>query len=145
VLFINLFINHLNQNNMPVKFKAVQRPNPKNPAEPAKFYASATPSGKCDIDKLSRIISKNSTVSRTDVYAVIMGLLDAISDELADGNTIYMGKLGSYSIAVKSEGVTTAAELTGAAIKSAKINYRAGAELKNMLKTLSFEKKTDAV
>ena len=125
---------------MPVKFKAVRRPNPKNPAEPAKYYASAVAAGKCDIDKLSRIISKNSTVSRTDVYAVIMGLLDAVSDELSDGNTVYMGKLGSYSIAIKSAGVATAAELTSAAIKSAKINYRAGGELKNMTKTLSFTK-----
>jgi predicted histone-like DNA-binding protein len=130
---------------MPVKFKAVQRPNPKNPAEPAKFYASAVSSGKCDIDKLSRIISKNSTVSRTDVYAVIMGLLDAVTDELSDGNIIYMGKLGSFSIGIKSAGVATATELTGAAIKSAKINYRAGAELKNMTKTLSFTKKDDSV
>ena len=129
---------------MSIKFKAVQKPNLKNMAEPPKFYASAASSGKCDIDKLSRIISKNSTVSRTDVYAVIMGLLDAITDELADGNTIYMGKLGSFNVTVKSEGAVTADEWTGAAIKSAKIVYRPGAELKNMLKTLSFEKKGHA-
>jgi len=129
---------------MPINFKAVQKPNLRNPQEPAKFYAIASSSGKCDIDKLSRIISKNSTVSRTDVYAVIMGLLDAVSDELSDGNTIYMGKFGTYGITVKSEGAATAAELTGAAIKSAKIAFRPSPELKNMLKTLSFVKKDSA-
>jgi predicted histone-like DNA-binding protein len=129
---------------MPIRFKAVKKPNLKNPNEPPKYYASAVSSGKCDIDKLSRIISKNSTVSRTDVYAVIMGLLDAVSDELSDGNTVYMGKFGTYSITVKSEGVATPGELTSAAIKSAKMNFRPGAELKNMTKTLSYIKKDDA-
>jgi len=78
------------------------------------------------------------------VYAVIMGLLDAVTDELADGNTIYMGKLGSFSVSIKSEGALTADELTGAAVKSSKIVYRPGAELKNMLKTLSYEKRGNA-
>ena len=125
---------------MSIKFRTIPRKNLRNPAEPPKYYALATGAGKCDIDKLSRIISKNSTVSRTDVYAVIMGMLEAINDELSDGNTVYLGKLGSFSIAIKSEGAATADAVTGATIKKSKIVYRPGGEIKTMLKTLQYEK-----
>ncbi len=128
---------------MSVKFKSIQRQNLNNRNEPNKFYPVAVPTGKSDIDKLSQIISNSSTVSRTDVYAVIIGLLDAINSELSDGKIVYLGKLGSFSIALKGEGANVAGEVTNASIKRAKIVYRPGAEIKNNLKTLSYEKKQD--
>ena len=126
---------------MSVKYKTIARKNLQKPADPVKFYAIASASGKTDIDKLSRLIANNSTVSRTDVYAVIMGLLENVIEELADGNTVSLGKLGSFSVNVKSDGVETADAVTAATIKGAKIVYRPGGELKDMLKTLKFEKK----
>jgi len=126
---------------MSIKYKTIARKNLLNPADPEKFYAIATASGKTDIDKLSRLIANNSTVSRTDVYAVIMGLLETIGDELADGNTVSLGKLGSLGINLKSDGAATADAVTAATIKGGKIIYRPGTELKSMLKTLKFEKK----
>ena len=126
---------------MPVKFKALPRRNLKDPGQPPKYYAVATGGGKCDIDKLSRIISKNSTVSRADIYAVIIAMVDAINDEISDGNMVYLSKLGSFGIAIKSVGAATPEAVTAATIKKSKINYRPGAEIKNMLKTLQYEKK----
>ncbi|MBE0650640.1 MAG: HU family DNA-binding protein, partial [Bacteroidales bacterium] len=81
-------------------------------------------------------------VSRTDVYAVIMGLLETVADELADGNTVSLGKLGTFTVNLKSDSAETADAVTAATIKGAKIVYRPGAELKDMLKTLKFEKKS---
>ncbi len=125
---------------MPVKFKALPRRNLKDPSKPPKYYAVATGGGKCDIDKLARIISKNSTVSRADIYAVIIGMVDAINDELSDGNMVYLSKLGSFGIAIKSVGAATPEEVTVAKIKKSKINYRPGAEIKTVLNTLQYEK-----
>jgi predicted histone-like DNA-binding protein len=126
---------------MSVKYKTTARRNLLKPTDPVKYYAIASASGKTDIDKLSRLIANNSTVSRTDVYAVIMGLLETVAEELADGNTVSLGKLGSFSVNVKSDGAETADAVTTATIKGAKIVYRPGTELKNMLKTLKYEKK----
>jgi predicted histone-like DNA-binding protein len=126
---------------MSIKYKTIARKNLQKPADPVKYYAIASASGKTDIDKLSQLIANNSTVSRTDVYAVIMGLLETVTEELAEGNTVSLGKLGSFTVNVKSDGVETAEAVTAATIKGAKIVYRPGTELKNMLKTLKFEKK----
>jgi len=121
---------------MSIKYKTIARKNLLNPADPEKFYAIATASGKTDIDKLSRLIANNSIVSRTDVYAVIMGLPETIGDELAEGNTVSLGKLGSLGINLKSDGAAAADAVTAATIKGGKIIYRPGTELKNMPKTL---------
>ena len=126
---------------MSIKYKTIARKNLQKPADPVKYYAIASSSGRTDIDKLSRLIANNSTVSRTDVYAVIMGLLETVTEELGDGNTVSLGKLGSFSVNVKSDAAETADAVTAATIKGAKIVYRPGTELKNMLKTLKFEKK----
>jgi len=51
------------------------------------------------------------------------------------------GKRTLLDVAVKSVGAATPEEVTVAKIKKSKINYRPGAEIKNMLKTLQYEKK----
>jgi len=126
---------------MTLKIKTIARKNLQNAAEPAKFYALAESSGKTDIDQLSKIIANNSTVSRTDVYAVIIGLLEAINNELSAGRSIYLGKLGSFSVNVRSAGELTADAVTAASIKSSRVIYRPGPEIKDMLKTMKYEKK----
>jgi len=98
------------------------------------------PTGTTDIDGLSAIISDQSTGSRPDVYLVILGLLDAINQELADGRKVQLGKLGTFSLSVTSEGEETPQEVTASSIKKARIIYRPGAETRAMLKTLQYEK-----
>jgi predicted histone-like DNA-binding protein len=127
---------------MSVIFKTVEHKNLQNPAAPAKHYAIVEPTGKTDIDGLSAIIAARSTASRPDVYLVIMALLDAINQELADGRSVHLGKLGSFSLSVSSEGADTPESVTSSSIKKARIIYRPGAETRDMLKTLKFEKKT---
>ncbi|MBE0637218.1 MAG: HU family DNA-binding protein, partial [Bacteroidales bacterium] len=93
---------------MSIKYKTTARKNLQKPTDPARYYAIATATGKTDIDKLSRLIANTSTVSRTDVYAVIMGLLETVADELADGNTVSLGKLGTFTVNLKSDSAETA-------------------------------------
>ena len=126
---------------MSIKYSTIARKNLQKPTDPVKYYAIASASGKTDIDKLSRPIANTSTVSRTDVYAVIMGLFETVAEELADGKTVILGKLGSFSVNVKSDAAETTDAVNAATIKGAKIVYRPGGELKNMLMTLKYEKK----
>ena len=126
---------------MSIKFKPIARKNLKAPNDPPKFYAIAESKGKTDIDALSKLVARESTVSRTDVYAVIMSLLDAVAYELNEGRSVMLGKLGSLSVSISSEGAVTAEELSSSAIRKARIVYRPGKELKKMLTTLDFEKK----
>jgi predicted histone-like DNA-binding protein len=125
---------------MSIQIKTIAKKNPRDPAAAAKLYAHAVPRGKTDIDVMSKIISREGTVSRADVYAVIISTLEVIMNELEAGRAVYLGKLGSFSISLSSEGADTADDFTSAAVKKARIVFRPGSELKTMLKTLKYEK-----
>lgn len=125
---------------MSIKFKSIERKNIQDPTLRPKHYALAVTAGRTDLDGLAALISDGSTVRQGDVYAVLIGMVNAISLELAAGRTVNMGKLGSFSIGISSEGVEEAKEVTSSVIKGAKIRYRPLAELKDVLKTLHYQK-----
>jgi hypothetical protein len=54
-----------------------------------------------------------------------------------------LGKLGSFSLLVNSEGSATPVEVGSANIKAVKIRYIAGKELKTEAKRFSFTKVND--
>lgn len=125
---------------MSIAFKATQKINPQQPTAARKFYATVVHKDQVNIDELPVIIADKSTVSRADTYAVIISMLEQIMHDLAAGRSVVLGKLGKLSISVHSEGMATAEELTSLQIKKAKINYRPGVELRDMLKILKYEK-----
>ncbi|XLS29865.1 HU family DNA-binding protein [Flavobacteriaceae bacterium M23B6Z8] len=125
---------------MSVTFKSVAKKNPLNLTEDPKFYAFAVASGNSDIDRLSELVADGSTVRQNDVYAVIIGLVNAIQGELKNGRKVTLGKLGTFSLGLSSNGVEEEEKLTSSQITKARINYRPGNEIKNMLKTLSYKK-----
>lgn len=125
---------------MSVKFKVIQKKNPQDLAAAPKSYALAVSDGTVDIDRLSVLVGDGSTVRQNDIYAVIIGLVNVIQGELSQGRSVNLGKLGTFSIGISSDPSDTAEEVTASNIKGAKVNYRPGKELKNMLKTLSYTK-----
>ncbi len=104
---------------MSINYKAIARKNPLSPNDPPKFNARAIVKGKTDIDALAKLIAKESTVSRTDVYAVIIAFLETIITELEQGRMIYLGKLGSMGLTLRSEGAETEEKFTSANILQA--------------------------
>ena len=117
---------------MSILIKAMERANPQN-REEKKYYASVATRGTIDLDGLSDLVCKFSSLSKGDVYSVLINLLDAIPDELLDGKVVKLGKLGSLSLNVDSEGVATAEEVTGDRVKSVHVVFRPGQELKDDL------------
>ncbi len=125
---------------MSVIFKSVAKKNPLKLEEAPKFFAFPVATGTADIDRLAELISDGSTVRQNDVYAVIIGLVNAIQGELKNGRKVVLGKLGTFSLGLSSEGVEEEYKLTAGQIKKARINYRPGSEINDMLKTLQFKK-----
>ena len=97
---------------------------------------------KTDLDTLAKLIARESTVSRTDVYSVLLALLDTIVLELSEGRSVDLIKLGSFGITVKSNGELTADLVTGHMVKGAKVVYRPGKEVRTMIQNLQFEKES---
>lgn len=115
---------------MSIKIKAQAKKNPQDLNAAPKFYAQVVKQGETTLDSLSHLIAQMSTVSRTDVYAVLMGLVEVIPQELSQGKTVRMGKLGSYSISVNSHPAETADKVSAASVKKVKLNFRPSQELK---------------
>ena len=118
----------------------VVRPNPQDRAADNKFYAQIKTSGKTDLERLAYLVSNQSTVREGDCYAVILSLIHNVIDELKQGRTVKLDKLGTFKLSVRSEGANTKGELTLNSIKSLHVHFIADKRLKNNLNlgTVSF-------
>ncbi len=126
---------------MAIKFKAVERGEPGVlGGGDKKYFASAISSGAIDLPELTKIIERISTVSGTDVRAVLYAIVDVIPGLLADGKIVRLGELGSLQVSVESQASEKKEEVNASNIRKAHINFRPGSQLQEMLKTLSYQK-----
>lgn len=126
---------------MSIKYNVIQRLNPRRPSEPKKYYASAKADGEVSFRALSKEIAQGSTtVSDTDVLAVLNDLTKLLARHLADGKIVRFGEFGSFQTIISSQGETEESKVTFASIKGARIQFRPGEDLRNMLATAKYEK-----
>lgn len=126
---------------MPVKYNVTERKNLQDPQAAPKFYAIAKSDGEIDLKTLAKEISGGSTtVSDTDVLAVLNDLIKAANRHLSDGKIVKLGDFGNFQISISSEGADTAEKVIPALIRGNKINFRPGTDLRDMLKTVRYEK-----
>ncbi len=126
---------------MAVKFNLVQRGNPGKPSEPKKWYATAKADGEVTFKSLSREVAGiSTTVSDTDVLAVLNDLTKLLVRHLSEGRIVRFGDFGAFQVSLSSKGVEEEEKFNTSLIKDAKITFRPGEDLRNMLSTVKFEK-----
>jgi predicted histone-like DNA-binding protein len=126
---------------MAVKYSVSERMNPLNPQAPKKWYAKARANGDLTFRKLSKEIAEGSTtVSDTDVLAVLNDLTKILRRHLENGEIVRFGDFGSFQISIGSEGADTQDKFNASMIKTKKVMFRPGIDLKEMLPNLKFEK-----
>ncbi len=126
---------------MAVSYVLTQKGNPGNPDAPKKFYAQAKASGELTLRKLSKEIAEGSTtVSDTDVLAVLNDLTKILRRHLDNGEIVRFGDFGAFQVAITSEGAETADKFNASLIKGSKVTFRPGTDLKEMLATLKYTK-----
>ncbi|MEJ8590780.1 HU family DNA-binding protein [Riemerella anatipestifer] len=126
---------------MSIKYKTIQKAQPGVAGGgDKKFYASPVYQGEKTLEGLTKDIEKISTVSGADIRAVLYALVDVMQTSLSDGQIVRLGELGSMRVSLSSEGKAKEEEITSAAVKSAKVLFTPGSDLKKMLQTLKFEK-----
>ncbi len=116
--------------------KVITKRNPKEPLEDPKFYASAIHGEKVDLNKLATIIANRCSLRRADVHGVLIALMDAIPDELIEGNIIALGDLGTFCVNVKSDPADSLEELSPSKVKGLKLLYRPTKELKRKMRMI---------
>ncbi|MBT0550899.1 HU family DNA-binding protein [Riemerella anatipestifer] len=126
---------------MSIKYKTIQKAQPGVAGGgDKKFYASPVYQGEKTLEGLTKDIEKISTVSGADIRAVLYALVDVMQTSLSEGRIVRLGELGSMRVSLSSEGKAKEEEVTSAAVKSAKVLFTPGSDLKKMLQTLKFEK-----
>jgi predicted histone-like DNA-binding protein len=122
---------------MAVSYVLVERGNPGNPEAAKKFYAQAKSSGDLTLRKLSKEIAEGSTtVSDTDVLAVLNDLTKVLKRHLDNGEIVRFGDFGTFQVTLTSDGAETADKFHASLIKKPKVTFRPGIDLKEMLAIL---------
>ena len=126
---------------MAIPYVTVERGNLLDPAAPKKVYAQAKSSGELTFRKLAKeIIEGSTTVSDTDVLAVLNDLIKVLRRNLDACRIVRFGDFGSFQVSVKSKGAETVEKFNASLIHSPKITFRPGVDLKEMLNNLKYTK-----
>ncbi|MBV5282123.1 MAG: HU family DNA-binding protein [Paludibacter sp.] len=126
---------------MAVTYVVVEKGNPLKPENQKKFYAQAKASGEVTLKKLSREIAKGlTTVSDTDVLAVLNDLTRMLSKYLSEGRIVRFGDFGAFQITLSSTGAETESKFHSSLISKRKVSFRPGVDMREKLDTLKFEK-----
>ncbi|GHV26083.1 hypothetical protein FACS1894176_06090 [Bacteroidia bacterium] len=72
--------------------------------------------------------------------AVLNDLTKVLKRHLANGEIVRFGDFGTFQVGISSEGAETEAKFNSSLIKSPKVVFRPGVDLKEMLATLKYEK-----
>ena len=126
---------------MAVNYVVVPKVNPRDVEAPRKFYAQAKSRGELTFRKLSKEIAEGSTtVSDTDVLAVLNDLVKVLRRHLDNGEIVRFGDFGTFQVSISSDGVEEADKFHSSLIKNPKVSFRPGIDLKEMLNNLKYEK-----
>ena len=126
---------------MAIDYVLVERKNPLKQDDAPKVYAQAKSSGELTFRKLGKEIAEGSTtVSDTDVLAVLNDLIKVMRRHLDNGEIVRFGDFGSFQISISSTGAESAEKFHSSMINSPKVNFRPGIDLKEMLNNLKYTK-----
>ncbi|WP_320113679.1 HU family DNA-binding protein [Draconibacterium orientale] len=123
-----------------LKYKLIEKANPRDLTAPKKFYASHVSSGRKTIKNISRDIEDKSSLSRGDISNVLDNLVDQIPKYLLDGQTVSLGDLGSFRLTLSSEGAEQEKNFKSNMIKNVKIIFTPGKMLKEEVAKARFDK-----
>lgn len=123
-----------------INYSVNPRKNPRDKEAAPKFYATAQKSQNINLDDIANAISVGTTVTRADVWAVIIAMMEQFMKELKNGNSVTLGELGTFRITIKSKGAETAEDFSTSLIKASSVRYFPSRKIKNLNNELSFNK-----
>lgn len=123
---------------MPLNYSISLLPNPGKPSEAKKAYAKAQINRELSLRELSARVAAQTTVSRADVYAVIISTVENMVDALRAGDQVDFGELGKFRLQISSKGAESAETFTANHITGVNIQFVPGDDLKNIFQGMEF-------
>lgn len=125
---------------MAIKFNIMEKGKPGDPTAPKKFYARPVHTGEISLEDLSEDISHASSLTESDVYAVLQSLVREIPRNISRGYIVRLGNLGAFRLGSNSTGSDTAEEVTAANIFRKRLLFHPGKRVKSVVNDLTFTK-----
>ena len=106
-----------------------------------KFYPAPVYNDEIDIDELAEEISYATSMTPTDVKAVLEGLLNAMPKHLRRGAKIKLDRFGTFKVVFGGNGHENAEDVTAADIDGTRISFIGASEMKKAVLTdMPFQK-----
>ncbi len=126
---------------MSVMYKSVARVEPGVlGGGQSKYYATIVRERPIELRKFATEIANMSTLTTTDVFAVLESFIDRLYVHLEEGRIVKMGEFGSFSPSINSTGADIPERVNQSSIKRFKVNFRPSALLSERLANVKFEK-----
>ena len=123
-----------------VKYSVIPRINPRDRETEPKFYAQVQTSGDVSMREMCERIEQSCTVTKADVYAVLVAMENVIIDGLKGVEFVRLGDLGTLRVSLSSKGALTEKEYNTSLITRKRILFRPGTVLSETMANLTFRK-----
>lgn len=88
------------------------------------WYARARVTGKTDLKAIASLIEKNVSVKESDVYAVLIELVNVMQQELLSSHAVVIERLGTFSAGLSTSPAASAAAFrVNTNVKGIHINF----------------------
>ena len=129
---------------MAILFEWYETPVPNNETdetEKTTIHARITLNGKVGTDEIRRKIQKRSSLTETDVSAVLDALSHVMGEELSEGRQVHLDGIGYFQVKLNSQEPITSPKLKANQIKlKANICFKADAKLKRSVSVVHVER-----
>lgn len=103
------------------------------------FYAQSRARGELGLEEMAERISRNCTLTRSDIIGVLAALEDEVCQGVCNGEIVRLGGIGSLQAGICSEGVKSPWEFSARRIRRLKVLFRPAGMLKKSLAHTQFE------
>ena len=122
-----------------LKFKVIKRNYPRDLNAQPKFHASIKRNQNVGLDHMVDELRKIYSINKGDAVSTLINLIDLVPKELARGNTVTLGNLGTFWLSVSSQGFDNAEDVSPKAINKVKVHFKASNQLKDLMSNLTYE------
>jgi predicted histone-like DNA-binding protein len=123
-----------------VNYVLVQRlADPRDPKGAKKYFAQVKNKGETTVRELAVQISKRTGLSVSDVMATIEAFIDIVPELISYGQIVRLGDFGSFSLSIRSEGVTNKSDFTSDKIKDNSLNFHSGKVIRKVLDVVDYK------
>ncbi|MDP4210223.1 MAG: HU family DNA-binding protein [Bacteroidota bacterium] len=107
------------------------------------WFPKLTGTSQLTLRDVARELARQSTLSESDVYAVIYGLVELIPDKLKDGYTIKLNDLGTFRLHARVTTADSPDQVTVRNIKELRLSFKPDNTLKKELQNAKIKKEKE--